>query len=60
MLYDKGLTVARLQDKLYGDEHLPVGPDGTRVATEHTDLVGWFGDQIDVARSHFSKYLNLN
>lgn len=58
-VYSKGLTLKSLNDELYGEEHLPVGKDRSAVAHKESELLRWFGDQFDVARDHFGRYMHL-
>jgi len=58
-VYKKGLALVLSHQKLGGPESLPVGEERSRVAHENNELLKWFGDQYDVARDRFGKYLNL-
>jgi hypothetical protein len=63
-LYKKGMDLASLQEKMYpssGGSGLPVGPERSRVAEEHSKLVLWFlQDGIAETRKRFRKYLAVS
>ena len=63
-IYKKGLHLASLQEKMYpssGEPGLPVGEERSKVAEEHSELLGWFlQDAQSNTRKHFGKYLRLS
>lgn len=60
-LYKKGIHLASLQEKMYPSSRgpgLPVGPERSKVAEEHSNLLGWFlQDGIAETRKMFRNYL---
>lgn len=63
-LYKKGIRLAALHEQMYpsgGAPGLPVGPERSKIAAEHGDLLLWFLQDAQ-AESHkrFGKYLKLN
>ena len=58
-VFKKGLNLVRTHERLFGEEGLQIGAERTKVAEENSDHLQWFGDQFEVARERFRKYLNL-
>ena len=61
--YKKGMRVAYLQEKMYPSSKepgLPVGEERSKVASEHSELLGWLLEdgQVETKR-RFAKYLSL-
>lgn len=63
-LYKKGMNLASLHEKMYpssGEPGLPVGPDRSKVADEHGELLLWFlQDAVAETRKMFRKYLRVD
>jgi hypothetical protein len=57
-VYKKGLDLVRSDREITSVDSLQAD-ERTRVAHENVELLKWFGDQYDVARRLFGKYLNL-
>lgn len=58
-LYLKGIELQELREKLY-ESNLPDGEERTSVALAKRDLLVWYGNQFEVAREKFAKYLSLD
>lgn len=61
-LYQKGLHLAYLHEKLYPSDNspgLPVSDERTRVAEEVGDLLGWFGEQIKETKDLFKQQMKV-
>lgn len=62
-LYKKGMDLASLHEKMYpssGEPGLPVCEERSKVAEEHSKLLGWFlQDGIAETRKRFRKHLRL-
>ncbi len=63
-LYKKGMNLASLHEKMYpssGEPGLPVGPERSKVAEEHSKLILWFlQDAVAETRKMFRKYLRVD
>lgn len=63
-LYKKGMSLASLHEKMYpssGEPGLPVGPERSKVAEEHGELLLWFlQDAVTETRKMFRKYLKVD
>ena len=56
--YKKAFRLKYVTDELNHDD-LSVGERRTKLAQEKSDLFGWFGDQFDVSKNLFKKYLGF-
>ena len=45
--------------QLLNAPNMPVGPERTKLAEGRAELLKWFGDQFDVSRARFGRYLTL-
>ena len=62
-LYRKDIKLAYLNEQMYpssGDPGLPVGDQRTQVSQEHSQLVGWFIDELPKTKVMFRKYLMVS
>ncbi len=63
-LYKKGLELALLHEKMYpssGEPGVPAGPERSKVAEEHSKLLGWFlQDAVAETRKRFRKHLAVS
>ena len=57
-IYKKSVQLDYLHKKLH-ESNLPVGEERSRAAQESCDLSIWFGDQFEIGRKKFEKYLKL-
>lgn len=61
-LYQKGIRLAYLHEKLYpsdGSPGLPVGDERTKVAEEVANLLGWFVEQIKETKELFKQQMKV-
>ena len=63
-LNKKGMNLASLHEEMYpssGDPGLPVGPERSKVAKEHSELLGWFlKHAVAETSNRFRKYLRVD
>lgn len=55
---DKAIHMKQLERKL-SDTNLPIGEKRNELAEEDYNLSGWFGDQLNVSKNLFIKYLGF-
>jgi hypothetical protein len=56
-LYSKGVDLHCMKDRL---QKLPQGDDRIKLCEENSKLLLWFGDQYEVSKKLFSKYLCID
>lgn len=57
-LRSKAIHLQHLERKL-SDINIPIGEERNKLADENYNLSGWFGDQFDVSKNLFKKYLGF-
>lgn len=59
-LYQKGIFLHSLGEKLYGNEKLPVGNERSLIAEQKTGVIKWFIAESKELDKRFQKYLDLS
>ena len=57
-IYKKGCKLIYLRERL-DSRSLGIGEERSKLAHENSELLGWFGDQFDISRNKFRKYLHF-
>ena len=57
-IYKRGVKLIYINERL-NDRSLKVGDERSKLAHENSELLKWFGDQFEVSREKFRKYLHF-